>query len=137
MPVTTVGDRSRVDTLKLCQSLREMKPEVCVLEEPLFFGTNAAGAVGTTGINWGIVYSCLQHEGIPIELVYPSTWTRVIHSLCRKTKLSENPKEKTKECLGIVYPKANYSKDGDIDAIMLGFWYAWTSGLLQKYRTKI
>ncbi len=134
MPIVTKDGHSRVDPLALSSLLQRLNPDIAVLEQPLFLGGNAAGSVGTVGINWGMVHACLQLQGIGIALVYPSTWTRVIHSLCRKSKDSGDSKAKTMECYNIVYPNGKLRKDGEIDAAMIAFWFAWSTGLLTEYR---
>lgn len=143
MPTSKLeGSTVRVDPVCLSSCLKELAPDVVILERPLFYGDNHATSTGVTGINWGIVYACIQLQRIPIVEVYPNTWTALVHGMDKACMSIEDPKEKTQLVFKRMYPTHTFPKDivknkaslgGAMDAAMIAFWYCYDKGLLKIY----
>jgi hypothetical protein len=124
--------RGTLDVGRLILALQELQPEVCVLEKPQFRPGSSAQGLGTCGLNFGLLYGCLQVLAIPIVLVDAVTWTRAIHSLDPACEHMDEAKQKSLLVFRKLYPKSDVTHDGIIDAALIAFWFSWINGKLSK-----
>jgi hypothetical protein len=142
MPIVKEGDNHRVDPLSIVYCLQESQPQVVVMELPQFRPGSSAQSLGTTGINWGILYGVIKAQGIPIVTVHASVWTQKLHSLDKRCHEIEDTKAKAKLVFDKLYPaghgnpKIKADHDGVIDAALIGFWWLWENNVLSRYKTR-
>jgi hypothetical protein len=148
MPIVKPEDsnlaRSTVDPFRLRLWLRKHQTEgslgACITELPQYRPGSSAQSLGTTGINFGILYACLTELGAPVHTVNAATWTQKLHSLDKRCHEIEDTKAKAKLIFDKLYPaghgnpKIKPDHDGVIDAALIGFWWLWEQGLLARYK---
>jgi len=75
------------------------------------------------GEGYGTIKGIVQTLGIPLRLVPPSEWTKVLH----KGVSRGTAKEKSKEAAGLLFPKEDFMRsprckkqdEGLIDAVLI------------------
>lgn len=105
--------QSNVDVVKIHALVRRYKPDLIVIERQTARPHQGTVSSVTSGINYGIILS-LKLLGIPIDIVHPVTWKRVLE--CPADK-----KEAILFCSKLFGDKSP-QRDGPAEALLLAYY---------------
>ena len=78
MPVIKLAGKGEIDLARLSAILREWAPACAWVEQQQAMPRQGVASSFRTGQNYGTLMGFLQASGVPVTIVRPSTWKRVM-----------------------------------------------------------
>ena len=76
MPAVKVSTRNQLDAAELARLVREMKPDLAIIERVGSMPGQGVASTFAFGMATGVAHGVFAALGVPVELVTPQVWKR-------------------------------------------------------------